>query len=61
MGSLSIRDPVPLGKYPHIDADWVVVCTRPLSCACYVSLKIPNCGSIFLPAAVCSRSQSARV
>ena len=24
--SLSKRDPVPLGKYPNIDADWVVVC-----------------------------------
>jgi hypothetical protein len=26
--SLSKRDPVPLGKDPHIDADWVIVCTR---------------------------------
>jgi hypothetical protein len=26
--SLSKRDPVPLGKDPNIDADWVVVCTR---------------------------------
>src|ERR671915_2209644 len=26
--SLSKRDPVPLGRDPHIDADWVVVCTR---------------------------------
>jgi hypothetical protein len=26
--SLSKRDPVPLGKDPHIDADWVVVCIR---------------------------------
>jgi hypothetical protein len=26
--SLSKRDPIPLGKDPHIDADWVVVCTR---------------------------------
>jgi hypothetical protein len=26
--SLSKRAPVPLGKDPHIDADWVVVCTR---------------------------------
>jgi hypothetical protein len=26
--SLSKRDPVPLGKDPHIDADWVVVCNR---------------------------------
>ena len=26
--SLSKRDPVPLGKGPHIDADWVVVCIR---------------------------------
>lgn len=26
--SLSKRDPVPLGKNPEIDADWVVVCTR---------------------------------
>jgi hypothetical protein len=26
--SLSKRDPVPLGKNPNIDADWVVVCTR---------------------------------
>lgn len=28
--SLSKRDPVPLGKNPEIDADWVVVCTRVL-------------------------------
>ncbi len=26
--SLSKRDPVPLGKDPHIDADWLVVCNR---------------------------------
>ena len=26
--SLSKRDPVPLGKDPNIDADWVVVCIR---------------------------------
>jgi hypothetical protein len=26
--SLSKRDPVPLGKDPHIDADWMVVCIR---------------------------------
>jgi hypothetical protein len=26
--SLSKRDPVPLGKDPDIDADWVIVCTR---------------------------------
>jgi hypothetical protein len=26
--SLSKRDPVPLGKDPHIDAVWVVVCIR---------------------------------
>jgi hypothetical protein len=26
--SLSKRDPVPLGKDPHVDADWVVVCIR---------------------------------
>jgi hypothetical protein len=26
--SLSKRDPVPLGKDPHIDADWVVMCIR---------------------------------
>ena len=26
--SLSKRDPVPLGKDPNIDADWVIVCTR---------------------------------
>jgi hypothetical protein len=26
--SLSKRDPVPLGKDPDIDADWVVVCIR---------------------------------
>jgi hypothetical protein len=26
--SLSKRDPVPLGKDPNIDADWVVVCNR---------------------------------
>jgi hypothetical protein len=25
---LSKRDPVPLGKAPNIDADWVIVCTR---------------------------------
>jgi hypothetical protein len=36
--SLSKRDPVPLGKDPHIDADWVVVCTRVRtdSPSCYV-------------------------
>jgi hypothetical protein len=36
--SLSKRDPVPLGKDPHIDADWVVVCTgvRTDSPRCYV-------------------------
>ena len=36
--SLSKRDPVPLGKDPHIDADWVVVCTgvRTNSPRCYV-------------------------
>ena len=36
--SLSKRDPVPLGKDPHIDADWVVVCTgvRTDSLSCYV-------------------------
>jgi hypothetical protein len=35
---LSKRDPVPLGKDPHIDADWVVVCTgvRTNSPGCYV-------------------------
>ena len=26
--SLSKRDPVPLGKDPNINADWVIVCTR---------------------------------
>jgi hypothetical protein len=26
--SLSKRDPVPLGRDPLIDADWVIVCTR---------------------------------
>jgi hypothetical protein len=26
--SLSKRAPVPLGKDPNIDADWVVVCNR---------------------------------
>ena len=26
--SLSKRNPVPLGKDPFIDADWVVVCTK---------------------------------
>jgi hypothetical protein len=35
--SLSKRDPVPLGKDPNIDADWVVVCigvrTDGLSCS----------------------------
>jgi hypothetical protein len=36
--SLSKRDPVPLGKDPLIDADWVVVCTmvRTDSPTCYV-------------------------
>ena len=36
--SLSKRDPVPLGKNPTIDADWVVVCTgvRGDSPRCYV-------------------------
>jgi hypothetical protein len=36
--SLSKRYPVPLGKDPHIDADWVVVCTgvRTNSPRCYV-------------------------
>jgi len=36
--SLSKRDPVPLGKDPNIDADWVVVCTgvRGDSPRCYV-------------------------
>jgi hypothetical protein len=36
--SLSKRDPVPLGKDPHIGADWVVVCTgvRTNSPRCYV-------------------------
>ncbi len=26
--NLSKRDPVPLGENPHVDADWVVVCTE---------------------------------
>jgi hypothetical protein len=36
--SLSKRAPVPLGKDPRIDADWVVVCTRARtdSPKCYV-------------------------
>ena len=36
--SLTKRDPVPLGKDPNIDADWVVVCTRARtdSPRCYV-------------------------
>ena len=36
--SLSKREPVPLGKDPNIDADWVVVCTgvREDGPRCYV-------------------------
>jgi hypothetical protein len=36
--SSSKRAPVPLGKDPHIDADWVIVCTRARtdSPKCYV-------------------------
>jgi hypothetical protein len=34
--SLSKRDPVPLGKDPHIDADWVIVCIG-------VSTDSPRC------------------
>ncbi len=36
--SLSKRAPVPLGKDPYIDADWVIVCTkaRTDSPRCYV-------------------------
>jgi hypothetical protein len=36
VSSLSKRDPVPLGADPHIEADWVVVCTR-------VREDIPRC------------------